>query len=165
METKGSMRIKVISLWEPWGVAMRLKLKRNETRSWFTGHRGWLGIHSAKKPYRFEDYDEDFNNSPFNQIHPSQLLYGTLHSIAWLSSCSGVERIRELITEQEAFWGNYDDGRFAWMTDGSKLIVLPEPIPLRGAQGLFDWEVPQKICQQFPQLMETEQYQIGANAR
>lgn len=140
-----SKRIKVISLWEPWGIAMRLRLKRNETRSWSTDHRGWIGIHSAKKPYKFADYPEDFNNRVARDIHPKDLLYGTLHSIAWMYRCPRVELIRDKLTDQEYFWGNYDDRRYAWMTDPEKLIVLPEPIPLKGQQGLFEWEVPPEI--------------------
>lgn len=48
--------IKVVSLWQPWAEAMRRKLKTNETRSWFSGHRGWLGIHAAKKRFNPNDY-------------------------------------------------------------------------------------------------------------
>lgn len=38
------MRVKAISLYEPWATLMALRAKRNETRGWPTGYRGPLLI-------------------------------------------------------------------------------------------------------------------------
>jgi len=42
------------------------------------------------------------------------------------------------ITEQEYAFGNYSLGRWAWLLADIKL--LPEPIPIRGARSLWEWE-------------------------
>src|SRR5215469_12189740 len=82
--------IKVISLWEPWATAMRRKLKKNETRSWWCGHRGWLAIHAAKKEYKPRDYDFEFNRMVQGQgIWPHHLTtsYGHILCITKMVGC------------------------------------------------------------------------------
>lgn len=127
------MVIKAISLWQPWAEAMRLKLKKNETRSWPTNYRGWLAIHAAKN--RSEPVPRSFGVIP----------YGAVVCIVKLVGCEPTERIGSLVSDQEAEWGDYSNGRYAWTTDPCRMIELPQPIPLRGRQGLFDWEPPGEI--------------------
>lgn len=43
-------------------------------------------------------------------------------------------------TEQEILFGDWTPGRYAWEIVNVKL--LPEPIPARGQQGLWNWEPP-----------------------
>lgn len=141
--------IKVVSLWEPWATAMRRKLKKNETRSWRCAHRGWLGIHAAKKEYKPRDYDFEFNQRVQGAgIWPHHLIttYGHLLCIVKMVGCEKTERVRDRISEQERFWGNYDDKRYAWITSPLDLIELEKPIPLRGHQGLFEWQMPEEIA-------------------
>jgi hypothetical protein len=40
------------------------------------------------------------------------------------------------LTERERAFGAYVPGRWAWMTAAASRVVLAEPIPMRGAQGL-----------------------------
>ena len=124
--------IKAISLWQPWAEAMRLGLKRNETRSWPTSYRGWLAIHAAKRkpdavPARF-----------------GTVALGAVVCITRLVNCVRTENVVNGLSEEEESWGDYSAGRWAWQTES--LISLPEPIPLRGHQGLFDWELPEEIA-------------------
>jgi hypothetical protein len=44
------------------------------------------------------------------------------------------------LTDQERAFGDYTPGRYAWLL--SNIRVLPEPIPVRGALGLWRWEGP-----------------------
>jgi hypothetical protein len=60
------------------------------------------------------------------------------------------------ISVKEAAFGNYANGRFAWML--SDVRALPEPIPFRGMQGLFDapadlWESLQPILRTTAQTL------------
>jgi activating signal cointegrator 1 len=125
--------IKVISLWQPWAEAMKRGLKRNETRSWCTGYRGWLAIHAAKRkpdavPARF-----------------GTVALGAIVCIVRLVNCIRTGEIVNGLSEEEESWGDYSPGRWAWQTES--LIALPEAIPLRGHQGLFDWQMPEEIAQ------------------
>lgn len=119
---------------------MRRKLKCNETRHWWCAHRGPIAIHAAKKPWKAEEYPEFLS-----YFQPEQMAYGSVVCIARMVGCEKTERISDKISQREYFWGNYENGRYAWMTSPADLIVLPEPIPLRGQQGLFEWELPPEV--------------------
>lgn len=139
--------IKVISLWQPWAEAMRRKWKRNETRSWWCGHRGWIAIHAARKIFNPNDYEPEFAHEMRRlDIWPDRLTYGAIVCIVRMTGCEKSARIRDSVSEQERFWGDYSDGRYAWTTSPADLIDLPRPIPLRGHQRLFEWEMPEQIA-------------------
>jgi hypothetical protein len=72
-------------------------------------------------------------------IRPSDLIYGSLICIVYLVSCSKTQLVRGSRTAQQLIYGNYANDRFAWVTDPAKTIVLPQAVPFRGAQGLFEW--------------------------
>ena len=137
--------IKVISLWQPWAEAMRRGVKRNETRSWPTSYRGWLAIHAAKKPIDLSDDDFlDFARYWLGDL--SKLSFGAVVCIVRLTGCVRTETVLENLSEHEELWGNYDENRWAWQTDS--LIQLPNgAIPLRGHQGLFEWQMPEEIAE------------------
>ena len=141
------MNIKVASLWQPWAEAMRLKLKKNETRSWWTGYRGWLAIHAAKKRFNPNEYSPEFaHECRALNFWPDTLTYGAVVCIVKLVGCEKSEHVRDVVSETERFWGNYDDKRHVWITCPNSMVELAEPIPLRGHQGLFNWEVPDELA-------------------
>lgn len=148
MKTPTLRTIKALSLWQPWAEAMRRKLKKNETRSWFSDHRGWLGIHAAKKKFNPNEYEPEFAHECRAQnIWPDSLTYGAMVCIVRMVGCEKTERILDRVSEREKFWGNYEPDRFAWMTDPTNLIELPAPVPFSGHQGLFNWELPPTIAE------------------
>ena len=44
-----------------------------------------------------------------------------------------------MISEEEYLFGDWRQGRYAWRLDDVQ--PLPEPVPARGMQGLWNWEV------------------------
>ena len=50
---------------------------------------------------------------------------------------TGFQRLWKL-TDQERAFGDYSPGRFAWLL--SDIRALPEPIPVKGALGLWEYE-------------------------
>ncbi len=140
------MNIPVLSLWQPWATAMSLKIKKNETRSWSTNYRGWLGIHAAKRKMTKEEARMIDSNIWLQRPMP----FGALVCIVRLVGCERTERIRDLISEREEWWGDYSDGRYAWVTSPLDMIELAEPIRLIGHQGLFGWEVPEELIAKLP---------------
>ena len=135
------MIIKAISLWQIWALAMERELKRNETRSWSTDYRGWLAIHAAKKPFYARDYSVEFvTRVRRDGLLDAPLTYGAVLCVVRLVDVLRVEQVRNRLSETERVYGNYDDGRYAWVTKDR--VAIPEPIPLTGHQGLFDWDVP-----------------------
>ncbi len=158
------MKIKVISLWQPWAWAMWNSLKEYETRTasapvvlQLRNYRGWLGIQAAKKPFNSYDYPVEFLNqlrlywqdsvgdshAEINTREFQQAMhYGCIGGIARFDGASGIchtRAIREQLSKTEIFFGDYTDGRRALHCPG--MVSLDVPIQIRGQQGAFDWEV------------------------
>lgn len=71
-----------------------------------------------------------------------KLKYGEVIAIAELVDCIRItpEYITTL-TPDELALGDYTPGRYAWKLANVK--KLPEPIPAKGRQGLWNWEPPE----------------------
>jgi hypothetical protein len=169
------MKIKVISLWQPWAWAMWEELKRYETRiasapvvRQLRTYRGWLGIHAAKKPFNVYDYPAEWLNelrkhwqsvqgNQTSEIQTNEfqqaLHYGCLGGIVKFDGgLFQTQSLASKLTPTEIFFGDYTAGRRAIHCPG--MIPLDVPIPLRGQQGLFDWEV-------WPEVEERLKAQTG----
>lgn len=122
--------MKAISLWQPWASAMALGLKPDETRHWTTSYRGLLAIHAAK---RWTADERDFTEI---MGLPSDLPLGAVVAVGTLVAIrpAGIRRLE--LSEAQQEWGNYADGRFAWLF--RDVVGLREPIPCKGAQGFFE---------------------------
>jgi hypothetical protein len=165
--------MKGLTLTQPWATLIALGEKRIETRSWSTNYRGPVAIHAAKglaEPVCNEDGLRYFVDShPFGEAlgrHgitvaeqlPRAAVLATAHLLACLPTARLGTLMRELPeladfepAEHERAFGNYEPGRYAWLfTD---LSVFSEPIPYRGAQGL--WEVPEDHLMPFHQPERT----------
>ncbi len=139
------MEIRGLTLTEPWATLVVLGEKQIETRSWSTNYRGLLAIHAAKK---FPAWARDTClEEPFlSSVGPIPEYLGCILGVVQLAHISATERLRryQLPSEKERAFGDYANGRFAWMLAGAKM--LDNPIPCRGMLGL--WKVPLQIAQQ-----------------
>lgn len=133
--------LKAITLWQPWASAMARQMKRIETRDWYTHYRGPLLIHAAaKKPGRI-DWDiltyppvaRALSNLGITDEKAFPL--GVAVCIVNLVDCVPVEKIRCTLSPLELALGNYDDGRFAWVTEF--MHYIEKPIPMKGKQGFW----------------------------
>jgi activating signal cointegrator 1 len=126
--------MKAISLWQPWASTMGFGLKKNETRHWSTLYRGPLLIHAAKRKVRVPwDIWDIVENNGLNLRH---LPYGALICKVDLIDCQQIgDDNCPLQDSLEYKLGNYEHGRFMWITDNLKTV---EPISFKGRQGFFD---------------------------
>lgn len=139
------MKIRAISLYQPWATAWALQIKRNETRSKLPPAAAIgtpLAVHAALRD-NFEtlqqwnerrelrDAGRDYVSLPRGKI----IAICTLAGVRSAESCAP--------TAQEQAWGDYSPGRWIWQP--ANMVMLPEPIPCRGRQFLFWWEVPQSL--------------------
>jgi hypothetical protein len=150
--------MKVLTLTQPWATLVAIGAKRIETRSWQTGYRGPLAIHAAKGPgalgwmqmQHMCRHVEPFKSIlDLNDQHPANVLpFGAIVATCELVDCVPTTYVRQikivhihglewLWTEQEKAFGDYTPGRFAWLLANVKM--LPEPIPAKGALGLWEW--------------------------
>lgn len=139
--------MKAITILEPWASLIALGAKRIETRSWPTSYRGPIAIHSGKNPKHAREFYEDDPEWWEELGLPAldALPYGCVVATARLTHCIRFERgVMTTINQSPEFssWetslGDFTVGRYGWvLTD---VVALPEPIPARGMQGLWDWE-------------------------
>ena len=115
--------MKALTIWEPYASAIAKGLKKFETRSWATKHRGALIIHSSIKPVRKEclDLAQKYNIDISNR--------GKIILVADLVDC--IKMTAEFINQQpehELAFGNWQIGRYAWKyldRDKQGAYVLP----------------------------------------
>lgn len=140
--------IKAITILEPWASLIALGVKRIETRSWHTPHRGPIAIHAGKNPKMAREFYEDDPEWWDELGLPAldALPYGCVVATAHLRYCKQFEPgITASINQHlgysswETSLGDFTPGRYGWVLDS--VNALPEPIPARGQQGLWDWMV------------------------
>lgn len=130
--------MKALSLWQPWASLMAAGLKTIETRSWPTRYRGPLAIHAVKRPLTVGEHELIHRWIGMKLLSldwlTMRLPFGAIVAVVQLVRCepAGTFRVDLL---NEAF-GNFASGRWAWITQGVRLLA--QPIPYRGMQGLFD---------------------------
>lgn len=129
---------------QPRASLVAIGAKRLETRSKPTEHRGLIAIH-ASKGYSPENREiartEIFERALFagGVSHP-ELYCGQIVAVAELVDCVRVDELRDspLLTNAERAFGNFSDGRYAYVLQDAR--PLKKPIPFKGQLGL--WEVP-----------------------
>jgi activating signal cointegrator 1 len=148
------MKIKAISLWEPWASLIRAKAKTYETRSWATSYRGPLLICAAKGGLcrrDLLDFLDDANAQAAllpllpasrERVSVLDLLHGRAAALVDLTDCIPTMRLPFENYYKEKDYGNYALGRFAWKLENIRAI---NTFPAKGRQGLFDIEVPEEI--------------------
>lgn len=131
--------MKALSLTQPWATAIILGVKQVETRSWSTNYRGLIAIHAAKT---FPKWAKDFANTEYTLGRlPCIYPLGAIIGLAKIAEVGRTEFVQFAVSAIERLYGDYSEGRYGWrLTD---VIALPEPIPCKGALGL--WNVPQDI--------------------
>ncbi len=130
----------VLSLTQPWASALFSMChcppkKTIETRAWQTSYRGVLYIHASKgfpKWAKTMAADEGFT--------PECLPLGCIIGSVFLKDIKPTEEIRSSLSDLELSWGDYADGRFAWIFE--RPMRLKEPIKAKGALSLWKYEVP-----------------------
>lgn len=158
------LTMKALSVWQPHASLIALRSKKIETRGWYTNYRGPLVIHAAKT---FPKFARDLcGDDPFTfelvkggYMGPDTLPLGAVVAYGNLAECclikeDGLYRLipglkdppkwfEPLPAEPEISFGDYTPGRFAWILE--EVQMLPEPIPAKGHQGLWNWEPPEGV--------------------
>lgn len=145
--------MKALTLTQPWATLVAIGAKRIETRSWSTPYRGPLAIHAAKGMPRYAVdafLCEPFYNEtlvPAGYVSSSMLPRGTVIATARLVRLLPTTMSRPALDEimaaegidpeRERAFGDYTPGRWVWLL--REVVMLPEPIPARGALGLWEW--------------------------
>jgi hypothetical protein len=140
--------VKVLSLHQPWATLVAIGAKRIETRSWNTGYRGQLAIHASKDLPRyareFAMYDDECRAAleASGITHYSMLPKGCIVAVCKLVQVLPAYQCKEVLgpewwSDTERHFGDYSAGRYGFLLADVRRLI--EPIPVRGALGLWDW--------------------------
>ena len=151
--------MKALTLIQPWATLVAIGAKRIETRSWGTSYRGPLAIHAAKgfPKWAQETCFEDIFWKALNGNRPKVLAYiskfprGVILATCRLVDCFQTEVLTQArggvlflehepeisLSQQEEAFGDYSEGRYAWILDNVQ--SLPQPVPAKGSLGLWEW--------------------------
>ena len=130
--------MKALTLTQPWATLVALGYKQIETRSWTTKYRGKLYIHAAKGfPRDAKEFASE--EAALGRI-PKRIPLGAIVATARLVDVRKTEEVSLEISGLERRLGDYYPGRYAWLLED--IEPQPEPIPWRGALGLFNIELP-----------------------
>ena len=129
--------MKALSLTQPWASLVASGAKKVETRSWSTSYRGPLAIHAAKG---FPRWARDFAEKIGLGRLLASLPLGAIIAVVILVDVRRTEEIAPTLSALELLYGDYSAGRWAWMLHDVK--ALPQPIPYKGALGLFNVILP-----------------------
>lgn len=142
------MRIKAITLWEPWATLLALGEKVYETRSWGTDYRGPVAIHAAQR--WTQALERAVMSEPFSGALARHGLWGNMEfplgcvvAVADLTAVYRTEDMRASLSSQELAFGDYVNGRLAWKLENVRRLT--EPVQAKGKQGLWWWDVPEHL--------------------
>ncbi len=149
------MEYKVLTLWQPWATLLVTGAKKIETRpsktNW-TSEKGTYLIHAAKKWSNELDaiskqtpFKEELKGYPLSlgciigsvdilgcyqiQIRDKQISY-------WIEYNNSPFPDLEFVNDyKEISFGNYQEGRYAWICKRPRL--LKNPIPYKNGQGYY----------------------------
>jgi hypothetical protein len=149
-------KVPVISLWQPHASLMAMGTKKIETRGHkmpVTLHDRVVGIHAAARRVSRIDLLADYLVRPAffrTGIDFEALPYGAIIALTRFSddrrigtefACKARPDFFMLPPEDpERSFGDYTPGRYGWITSGA--YALPEPIPAKGKQGVWYFDVP-----------------------
>jgi hypothetical protein len=134
--------VKALTLTQPWATLVAIGAKAVETRSWSTSHRGDLAIHAAKgfpAWARRLCWQGPFAHALIGAGYTTwqELPVGEVVAEVQLVDVVPTISIRFRLSEQELAFGDYGDGRFAWVL--KEPVRQDAPVPVRGALGLWEW--------------------------
>lgn len=129
--------MRAISLHQPWATAMALGLKRIETRDWrpAVDEPFLMAIHAAKvwKPEQVE-FCSRMRVDLCPEL-PHEIPLGAIVGVVRVEGFEQTDVILPDVSPIELLWGNYEPGRWAWLTEQPR--ALSQPLAWRGQQGFF----------------------------
>ena len=148
--------MKAITTWQPWASLIATENKHYETRGWKTNYRGPIAIHAAMREIiqTMRALPVETQKFVFECIYDyyhirdgaiKKMPTGAIVATAEVVDCIKITpEFVATLSQKEQIFGDYTLGRYAWKLENVKL--LPEPIPVKGKQGLWTFEAGCGTC-------------------
>ena len=115
--------MKALTICQPYAELIARGEKRIENRTWPTSYRGPLAIHAGKSREWLDPDEIDYPDG--------ELVFGAVVAVADLVGCRRVEDLT-------GGWRDHEHAHGPWCWLLANVRRLPTPVPMRGAQGLWD---------------------------
>lgn len=139
--------MKALSFTQPWATLVVTGEKGVETRSWHTNYRGPIFVHASKGFPRWakdlvtaDVFEESLRRHGYRSA--GMLPVGQIVGSVEIVNCVPTREVVGKITKKEYEFGDYAEGRFAWIL--SNWQALSTPVHCTGALGL--WNVPFEVA-------------------
>jgi hypothetical protein len=130
--------MRAITLQQPWATLVARGLKKMETRSWWTGHVGWMAIHAGGNfPPKARALERELASEGILTDPP---VFTAVVGYCWSGIVMAAPDARPSAFERRV--GDYGVGRWAWVLEDAVAI---EPIACKGQLGL--WTLPNPVIQ------------------
>jgi|SRR5579864_5102175 len=142
--------MKALTLTQPWATLVAMGAKRIETRSWRVSYRGRILIHAAASMpgecrnfavgTAFDDLEVEAQRlGVSNVLDPAVLPRGAIVASAKLIDClptmdARIQRLLRIGPERR--YGDYSEGRWAWLFEDVER--MEPPVPAKGSLGLWE---------------------------
>lgn len=129
--------MKALTVCQPYAELIASGAKRVENREWSTSYRGPLLIHAGKSTAWLEDPKRP----------PEGMVFGAVVAVATVVAClpkgagTRTERAQWGPTWADLYDHEHAHGTWCWVLEG--VVRLRQPVPWRGAQGL--WVPPEDL--------------------
>lgn len=130
------IRLKVLSIKEPFASLIKDNIKHIETRSWKTNYRGELYIHASLTNYKKLNARLEL----MNLVKKIDTNCGYIICKCILKDCIYMDEefIKHIKSNHEEYiCGEYSIGRYAWVLDNIKVIT---PIKAKGKLGIWNYD-------------------------
>lgn len=134
--------MKALTICQPYAELIARGDKRVENRTWPTSYHGPLLIHAGKSRSWLDGETDDELAEEFGR----RIEFGAIVATATLVGCFDIDRIERGDYDQKYPWlrsHGHANGPWCWVLENVQR--LPNAIPWKGAQGLF--EVPSSALQ------------------
>lgn len=134
--------MKCLTICQPYAHLIMLpddhdRAKRVENRKWYTSYRGQLLIHAGKSR-EWLDLDEDELIDESYNIPLAEMAFGAIVGVCRLSDCRSISDIRAGRCGNYPWLAGHEHTEGPWCWVLTECRRFQNPIPYRGAQGLFD---------------------------
>lgn len=140
------LKMKALTLHQPWATLVAEGLKIYETRSWTTNYRGPIAIHAGKHVDLDACEQSDLIRCTLYQLGIDNALLlprGEVIAVGELVDVIPTEVAWNRVSGEELGFGNFAPGRFAWRINGVRKVS--GKISCRGMQGLFTVDLPEPL--------------------
>ncbi len=133
--------MKAISVMQPWAQLLVCGVKKYETRTWRTSHRGLLYIHAGIG--LSDDMRERSVREPMRSLLKKQgisrvmeLPRGALVGTVELTDCIDTDALADSLSDEQRALGDFRSRRWAWQMTNPRRLA--EPILCAGNGGVFN---------------------------